>query len=64
MRRVAFVWLAVCAVVVGACGVQTADTVDVDSKPLVMPKTQASARKIIAFGDSLTAGFGVEMNQS
>lgn len=47
-----------------SCGVQTAEQIDVDSKPLVMPKTQTSARKIIAFGDSLTAGFGLEENQS
>jgi len=47
-----------------ACGLQTAEQIDVDSKPLVMPKNAAASAKIVAFGDSLTAGFGLEENDS
>jgi acyl-CoA thioesterase-1 len=38
--------------------------VDVDSKPLVLPKDTGARPKIIAFGTSLTAGFGLEENES
>lgn len=64
MRSLAIIWLTACVAMFAACGSQTTEEIDVDSKPIVMPKTQASARKIIAFGDSLTAGFGLEENQS
>jgi len=36
---------------------------DID-KPLVMPKVEAARPKIIAFGDSLTAGFGLAEKES
>lgn len=47
-----------------ACGPGGVEQIDVDSKPLLLPKNIASAPKIIAFGDSLTAGFGLEENES
>ena len=43
---------------------QPATQFDVDSKPLILPKDLSSSPKIIAFGDSLTAGFGLEENES
>ena len=49
---------------VSACGVSTAEQIDVDSKPLVQPKDAVARAKIVAFGDSLTAGFGLEENES
>ncbi|MFL6468421.1 MAG: arylesterase [Pyrinomonadaceae bacterium] len=47
-----------------ACGVGTAEHIDVDAKPLVLPKDTAAKPKIVAFGDSLTAGFGLEETES
>lgn len=65
MSRKAFCILLISiSAVVAACGVQRAEQVDVDSKPLVIPKNISTSPKIIAFGDSLTAGFGLEENQS
>lgn len=49
---------------IAACGVQPATQIDVDSKPLVLPQNLSASPKIIAFGDSLTAGFGLEENES
>ena len=50
---------------VTSCTVQNGVGIDVDSRPLVPPKDTAAARpKIIAFGDSLTAGFGLEEIES
>jgi acyl-CoA thioesterase-1 len=47
-----------------ACGVQNGVVIDVDSRPLVPPKETLASPKIIAFGDSLTAGFGLEEIES
>jgi len=47
-----------------ACGVQNGVVIDVDSRPLVPPKETLTSPKIIAFGDSLTAGFGLEEIES
>lgn len=47
-----------------SCSVQNGVGIDVDSKPLVPPKDTAARPKIIAFGDSLTAGFGLEEIES
>ena len=46
------------------CSVNKAEQIDVNSKPLILPKDVAASPKIIAFGDSLTAGFGLEENES
>ena len=50
-------------VAASACG-SGVEQVDVDSKPLILPKNVVSSPKIIAFGDSLTAGFGLEETES
>ena len=47
-----------------ACSVQNGVVIDVDSRPLVPPKDTLAGPKIIAFGDSLTAGFGLEEIES
>jgi len=47
-----------------ACSVQNGVVIDVDSRPLVPPKDTLASPKIIAFGDSLTAGFGLEEVES
>lgn len=51
-------------VAAAACGSGGIDQVDVDSKPLIMPKNVSASQKIVAFGDSLTAGFGLEETES
>lgn len=65
MKRLAFILtISVFGLFVSACGVSTAEQIDVDSKPLVLPKNLIAKPKIVAFGDSLTAGFGLEENES
>ncbi len=65
MNRLTFLFsVPVLAFFISACGVTTAEQIDVDSKPLVMPKNVAAKPRIVAFGDSLTAGFGLEENES
>jgi len=46
------------------CGTEQFPPVDVDSKPLIPPKAASARRKIVAFGDSLTAGFGLAETES
>lgn len=48
------------------CGQQAAGNkaVDLSSKPLIKPPSNTQAPKIIAFGDSLTAGFGLSETES
>ena len=48
----------------GSCTVQNGVGIDVDSKPLIPPRDTVARPKIIAFGDSLTAGFGLEEIES
>jgi acyl-CoA thioesterase-1 len=65
MNRLTFLLsVPVIACVISACGVGTSKPIDVDSKPLVLPKNVDAKPKIVAFGDSLTAGFGLEENES
>ena len=65
MKRLSFlISIPVLAFYFSACGVTTAEHIDVDSKPLVLPKNVVAKPKIVAFGDSLTAGFGLEENES
>ena len=59
-----FFMISIFAAFLSACGVGVGGRIDVDSKPLVLPKSVAAKPKIIAFGDSLTAGFGLEENES
>jgi acyl-CoA thioesterase I len=56
--------ISVFAFFISACSVSTAEQIDVDSKPLILPKNVVAKPKIIAFGDSLTAGFGLQENES
>ncbi len=62
-RNAFYILLISLSVLMASCG-SSIEQVDVDSKPLVMPKNLSASPKIIAFGDSLTAGFGLEENQS
>jgi acyl-CoA thioesterase-1 len=65
MKRFAVIFtILITAVFFAACGSGGFEQVDVDSKPLVLPKTSTAKPKIVAFGDSLTAGFGLEENES
>ena len=65
MNRLTFLLsIPVLIFLISGCGVTTAEQIDVDSKPLVLPKNAIAKPKIIAFGDSLTAGFGLEENES
>jgi len=57
-----FLFLAIAASF--GCSVKSAEQIDVDSKPLVLPKNAVAEPKIVAFGDSLTAGFGLEETES
>jgi len=57
-----FLFLAIAASF--GCSVKSAEQIDVDSKPLVLPKNAVAKPKIVAFGDSLTAGFGLEETES
>ena len=54
------------AIFLSACGVSTAEqqTNKKIQKPLADSKTESKAPKIIAFGDSLTAGFGLAEKES
>src|SRR5687768_8052822 len=65
MLKSAFILtISVFAFFISACNVSTAEQIDVDSKPLILPKNVPPKPKIIAFGDSLTAGFGLQENES
>src|SRR5687768_6613673 len=65
MLKSAFILtISVFAFFISACNVSTAEQIDVDSKPLILPKNVPPKPKIIAFGDSLTAGFGLEEIES
>ena len=65
MNRLTFLLtVPVFALMISSCGVSTAEHIDVDSKPLVLPQNAVAKPKIVAFGDSLTAGFGLEENES
>lgn len=48
----------------GACSRGRTSSPDALNKPLAMPKTDSSRPKIVAFGDSLTAGFGLTEKES
>jgi acyl-CoA thioesterase-1 len=54
------------AIFFSACGVSTAERQfgGNANKPLVLPQTNADKPKIVAFGDSLTAGFGLTEKES
>jgi acyl-CoA thioesterase-1 len=65
MKRLAFYLIVISLGLASiGCGAGAAEQVDVDSKPLVLPKDVSTSPKIVAFGDSLTAGFGLEETES
>lgn len=66
IRRKALISFIFLAAMVSACGngaVRDPQSYDVD-RPLVFPETSSGRPKIIALGDSLTAGFGLAENES
>jgi acyl-CoA thioesterase I len=53
------------AIFASACGVSSKPVrTQAGPKPLITPAVSASRPKIVAFGDSLTAGFGLTENES
>lgn len=64
MKLISKTFVVLIPFIFAACGASTADQTDVDSIAIVLPKAATAERKIVAFGDSLTAGFGLEENQS
>lgn len=55
-----------CAFIFAACDVSTAgrQSNSASAKPLATPQINSDKRKIVAFGDSLTAGFGLTEKES
>src|SRR5215210_2205308 len=64
LKSATILTISVFALFIPACSVSTAEQIDVDSKPLILPKNVVGKPKILAFGDSLTAGFGLQENES
>lgn len=64
IRNFAFVWLIAAVSLVNACARSGSYSPDALSKPLATPKIDGSKAKIVAFGDSLTAGFGLTEKES
>lgn len=61
------VWVVVavfCAAFLTACETQRPVRSSAVNKPLVTPEISSNSPKIVAFGDSLTAGFGLAENES
>ncbi|HEY2867696.1 MAG TPA: arylesterase [Pyrinomonadaceae bacterium] len=46
------------------CGAAKHSSASAVNRPLVLPETSSGKPKIVAFGDSLTAGFGLTENES
>jgi acyl-CoA thioesterase-1 len=65
-RALAIFGFVFCALSLSACGVSTATKQSSrgDQKPLATPQVNSDRRKIVAFGDSLTAGFGLTEKES
>lgn len=60
---ISFIVLVAAAFGCGSASPRTTGNANVD-RPIVLPETTANRPKIIAFGDSLTAGFGLAENES
>lgn len=61
------VWVAVAVVFAAfltACETQRSVRSSAVNKPLITPEISSNSPKIVAFGDSLTAGFGLAENES
>lgn len=66
MRKIVFVSFIFLTATLAACGKlqDTAKNKPSANRPLVMPSAVSDRPKIIAFGDSLTAGFGLSEKES
>jgi acyl-CoA thioesterase I len=66
MRRIAFISFIFLAAALAGCGKIDDKTKNrlAANRPLVMPSVAGDRPKIIAFGDSLTAGFGLSEKES
>lgn len=66
MRKIVFVSFIFISAALAACGKleDTAKNKPAAKRPLVMPSAAGDRPKIIAFGDSLTAGFGLSEKES
>ena len=64
IRFIVFVCSAVLVAVLTACQVSQPQSGNAANKPLKQPKAATNKPKIIAFGDSLTAGFGLTEKES
>jgi acyl-CoA thioesterase-1 len=62
LGTISFVALAFCLAGCGA--VSKKSSASAVNKPLVLPASNSGRSKIVAFGDSLTAGFGLTENES
>lgn len=56
--------LTLSVVLLAACGVERSVRTQAEPKPLITPAVTTQRPKIVAFGDSLTAGFGLTENES
>ena len=64
LRRIEILVLVLAALALSACTTDRPATGASNPKPLVTPNITSNSPKIIALGDSLTAGFGLTENES
>ena len=65
MRKfIAFIGIILAAIYMSACGAAEKRSSANANRPLVKPEVATGRAKIVAFGDSLTAGFGLTENES
>lgn len=63
-RILSAIALATIALWLVGCGAAKHSSASSVNRPLVLPETSSGKPKIVAFGDSLTAGFGLTENES
>jgi acyl-CoA thioesterase I len=56
--------IVVVGICLAGCGAAKYSSASAVNKPLILPETSNGKPKIVAFGDSLTAGFGLTENES
>lgn len=64
LRRIEILVFVLAALALSACSTDRPATGASNPKPLVTPNITANSPKIVALGDSLTAGFGLTENES
>jgi acyl-CoA thioesterase I len=64
IRNTATVGLIILAIILSGCAATQKRSAANANRPLIKPEITAGKPKIIAFGDSLTAGFGLTENES